>query len=110
VTHLVDVDREDDAERELPAPDGPVHTRREEHAEERSGLRQTEQQQLGFREDEHDGELELDKQRAQRAEARRLLAPAGAVRRGSGLAVHGLAQRAKISPRQRWHASLPFIS
>ena len=83
VAHLVDVDREHHAERELPAPGRPVHARRQKHREQRAGLRQAEQEQLGLGEHEHERELELREQGAEGAEPRGALAPAGSRPRGS---------------------------
>src|SRR2546430_12326193 len=59
VTHFVDIDGKNQAERALPAPDRPVQARRKEHAEERPALGETQQQQLRLREDEQQHEFEL---------------------------------------------------
>ena len=87
VPHLVHIDRQHDANRELPPPNGPVYAGRQKHTEQRPRLGQTEQQQLGLGEEKNHRELELREQRADGAETGGTLAPSRARLASDRLAV-----------------------
>ena len=70
VSHLVHVDQQHEAGRELPAPDRPVDAHRGQHRQQRARLRQSGQQQLALGEHQRDDELELPQQRADETERR----------------------------------------
>ncbi len=69
VTHLVDVDREDQPQRELPAVERGVDPQSDGHREEGLRLRQTDQQRLPLAEQQQDPPLELGEQDADRPDA-----------------------------------------
>ena len=69
MSHLVDVDREHEAEREPQAPRRPVDADDERHREERAGFREAEEQELALRRERDEQELELPEQEAGGARA-----------------------------------------
>jgi hypothetical protein len=70
VAHLVDVDGEHEAERELPAEDRPVDAEERKHREEGRRLRESEEQELALGREEDERELEFPEEERDRAETR----------------------------------------
>src|ERR1051325_7520469 len=80
VTHLVDINGNDKAERELPAPDVPIDPKVEKHRKKGARFGETEEKELGFGEKKEGNEFEFPDKQADGAEDAAAVGPLRLVR------------------------------
>lgn len=84
VAHLVDINRDDEAEREFPAPDIPIDREGEEHREKCARFGEAKEEQLGFGEEKERDEFELPDEQTNDAKDSATIGPAWLFRRLGG--------------------------
>src|SRR5436190_14506119 len=75
MAHFVDVDRENDADGELPSPERPVNTHREEHRDKGAGFGEAEEKELCFGEYKEDHDFEFPEEQSEDSEGSAALRP-----------------------------------